>query len=297
MYIDSRRDIYFEMRRAARAAANHRDARYIKNDFLNYLDSTARSVLTFHGVDMSTGCRVVSRGEYVHRWTDSYRRRLLARFYKLDDWFAVNQSGTTLMTLTTRHVGFLPDQYALLQKYYRKLRDVMRRPDFLGKFTYFYVLEPHQDGYIHLHMLIFQELTIGQQERIKSLWVNKYGVGVADALSFEVRTVAGGVKSPKNYLMKYLTKSFTVSGDGVDTGSAFFLFSAVAWYMGRPVNDFKPIRFWNCSRDLQPILKLDELDSLTDIEWFKTVISGPDGDNVLWEKPVPVREWSDDDWL
>lgn len=297
MYIGSKRNIYFEMRRAARAAANHRDARYIKNDFLGYLECTAQSVLTFHGVDMSTGGHVVSRGEYVHRWTDSYRRRLLARFYKLDEWFAVNPCGTTLMTLTTRHVGSLPDQYTLVQKHYRKLRDVMRRPDFLGKFTYFYVLEPHKDGYIHLHMLIFQELTKEQQERIKSLWVNKYGVGVADALSFEVRTVEGGVKSPKNYLMKYLTKTFKVSGEGVDTDSAFFLFSAVAWYMGRPVNDFKPIRFWNCSRDLQPILKLDESDSLTDIEWFKTVISGPDGDNVLWEKPVPVREWSDADWL
>lgn len=289
------RSAYFEHLRNIRTEQNHKQAALIKSDFLDYLDKTANSSMVFYGVNMRYGEPVLSRGEYVHRWTDRYRRRLLARFYKLDDWFKANPCNTTMMTLTTRHEGFLPDQYALLQTYYRKLKNVMRQPSFLGNFSYFYVLEPHKDGYVHLHMLIFKELTQEHQDRIKGLWANKYGVGVEDALDFEIKTVEGGLKSPKNYLMKYLEKTFKDADN--DFNSSFFLFSAVAWYMGQDYNDYKPIRFWNSSRDLQPIMKLDETDLKNDIEWYKVEISTPDNDSVMWQKERPVKVFTDADFL
>lgn len=301
MYIDSNRDIYFSKKRDARAAYNHMSNFHIKGEFFEYLERTSNSVMIFHGHEMRFNEPVISRGEYVHRWSGRYKKRLLARFYKLDAWFRENSCDTTLMTLTTVHRGSLPDQYTLLLNHYRKLRDAMRRPHFLGKFTYFYVLEPHQDGYIHLHMLIFQELTREQQERIKSIWSERYGVGVADALDFEIKTVAGGLHSPRNYLMKYLAKTFDIDPASTDTSSAFFLFSAVAWWMGQKGTGYSRVRFWNCSRDLQPILKLDEVDGdeFYDIQWFKTEIQipGSDDPHICWETDRPFRPWNDSDWL
>jgi len=289
------RSAYFKHLRDLRTQKNHKQAAHIKADFNEYLDRTANSAMVFHGVNMAYFEPVTSRGEYIHRWTDRYRRRLLARFYKLDDWFKANPCNTTMMTLTTRHEGFLPDQYALLQESYNKLRTNMRQPSFLGKFSYFYVLEPHKDGYVHLHMLIFKELSQEHQDRIKGLWANKYGVGVEEALDFEIKTVEGGLESPKNYLMKYLEKTFKDAD--TDFNSSFFLFSAVAWHMGQRNNDYKPIRFWNSSRDLQKIMSLDKDDDLKDIEWYKVEISTPDSDFTMWEKGRPHREYTDADWL
>lgn len=281
---------YFEQQRLRRKAIADTEWKDVKSDFLEYLDKTANSSMTFHGISCGTS-PVTVRGEYIHRWTERYRKRLLARFYKLDEWFMANPCNVTMMTLTTRHKGSLADQFALLQEHYRKLRNNMRQDHFLGKFPYFYVHEPHQDGYTHIHMLIFQEISLQDQERIKNLWANKYGVGVSDALDFQIRRIDEGLKSPKNYMMKYLTETFKPSD--MDFDSSFLLFNAVAWYMGKRDNDYKPIRFWNCSRDLQPILKLDEDDDKSDIDWYKVEMNTPDGDTILWNKKPVFQDIGD----
>jgi len=271
---------YFEQRRDRRKRASVEQCSDIILAFKEYLDKTANSSMTFYGMQGGTS-PVTARGEYVHRWTLRYRNRLLARFYKLDEWFALNPCDTTMLTLTTRHSGFLPDQFVILAEAFRKLRNNIRQDHFLGKFSYFYVFEPHEDGYAHIHMLLFMRVSEEHQERIKNLWCNKYGVGVADAQDFKIRTIDEGLTNPKNYMMKYLVKTFEPSD--MENNSPFLLFNACAWYMGRKDTDYKPLRFWNCSQDLQPVLKLDDKDN-GDVYWYKVEMSTPDGDALLWQK-------------
>lgn len=271
------RDEYFRRERERRLNANKFQLRFIIAEFMQYLYDTDNSRLTFYGVDNKTYLPVVSIGEYVHRWRESYRKKLLARFYRLDDWFKDNPCTPTLMTLTTYHEGFLPDQISSVQAGWRKLRDNMYH--IIGKFTYFYVLEPHEDGYVHLHALIFNDISDEQRQQIADLWTNKYRLG--EQVDFKQREIAEGIQTgPKNYLMKYLSKTFNVN----EMEDHVLLFNAAAWYMGKKDNNYKRVRFWNCSRDLQPILKLPKNDS--DVDFYKVVLTYPDGEYTLYHKGV-----------
>lgn len=67
------------------------------------------------------------------------------------------------------------------------------------KIPYFWVIEPHEDGYPHVHILIaFPFLPI---EKLKSWWSYSEGQGV------DVRFIGSDYEQVKNYVLKYLLKS------------------------------------------------------------------------------------------
>lgn len=205
---------------------------------------------------------------YIHRWKEEYKKRLLAKFYKLDEWFASHSLDATFFTFTTRQEDFpfKADQYTFLKENFQSIRDNMRK--IKGKFSYIWVAEPHRSGYAHIHMLAFTAFTDAEKETIKRLWCDKYNAGVREALDIQdikavddfgehQKTGNHRLQSPKNYILKYLKKTF----NDEDTDLSYFLFSATAWYMGQKDNDYCRFRFYGSSKDLSSIMKLDESES------------------------------------
>ncbi len=254
---------------------------------------------------------------YIHRWTEAYKKRLLAKFYKLDEWFASNNLDATFFTFTTRQQDFLckADQYTFLKKNFQKVRDNMRKMK--GKFSYIWVAEPHKSGYAHIHMLAFTAFTDDEKETVKRLWCDKYNAGVREALDIQdvkaeddfgehIKTGSRKLQSPKNYILKYLKKTFNEE----DTDLSYFLFSATAWYMGRRVNreyennerevvigwypgkntkqdikekKYSMFRFYGSSHDLSSIMKLDESES--DFLTLKITLNTGTNEN---EEPIEI---------
>ncbi len=204
---------------------------------------------------------------YIHRWKEEYKKRLLAKFYKLDEWFASHNLDATFFTFTTRQEDFpfKADQYTFLKENFQSIRDNMRKMK--GKFPYIWVAEPHRSGYAHIHMLAFTAFTYDEKETVKRLWCDKYNAGVREALDIQdikavddfgehKKTGSHVLQSPKNYILKYLKKTFND-----ETDLSYFLFSATAWYMGQKDNEYCRFRFYGSSRDLSYIMKLDEFDT------------------------------------
>jgi hypothetical protein len=188
-----------------------------------------------------------------HRWTTAYRKKLLAKLYTLDDYIQENPSAVTLLTLTvyqdgaySEHVNgkkfTIPESFELLKKSWKKLSMMLRV--LLPGTEYIWIVEPHESGYPHLHVVLFTDVTIGMQERIKTLWSAKYQAGSFDhGADFEIRRPDQAIESLRNYLMKYIAKGFisTDSRYGGDGWTASELvFNACVWEGG--YRTFQPSR-------------------------------------------------------
>lgn len=87
------------------------------------------------------------------------------------------------------------------------------------KVPYFWVIEPHRDGYPHVHILIaFPFLPL---ERLQRWWSYSEDQGV------DVRFIGGDYKQVKGYVLKYLVKSqyvdFSVRAGYIEFGLVPFL--------------------------------------------------------------------------
>lgn len=190
--------------------------------------------------------------EIMTRWKKAYKNRVLARFYKLNDYFNEVKPDYTFVTLTTRQDMSLEQQYEFIKANFRKLRDVMRKA--LGKFPYVWVTEPHGTGYTHIHMLAFVGISENLQEHFKEIWQDKYEAGSKKAMDFSSNINGGNIRSVKNYLMKYISKSL----DSLKNPE-ILLYNSVAWNMSRRKNeDSKGFRFYGMSKDLTKLCKLSE---------------------------------------
>jgi hypothetical protein len=189
-------------------------------DFLNYLDSTAGTRLRLRGLGADS-VEVETEIEYIHRWTATYRKSWLAKMYLLDEWYQENRPPVTLMTLTTYQDGWysrkkgrmmtIPESFNALKIGWDKLSKVLRKPETLGKFEYFWAMEPHETGYPHMHNAVYADVPESLQEKIIDLW-ESYGVGTSYGIDFSVRESKTDIKSLRNYLMKYLAKGLGKSG-------------------------------------------------------------------------------------
>jgi hypothetical protein len=128
---------------------------------------------------------VVTTLPYVHRWTGIYQKSILAKFYALDGWMKGNPDIVTMFTLTTYqgskskyHDGSysrkvtgkdltILDCFDLLKDSCTKLLNVLRNR--YPGINYVWVLEPHETGYPHCHLVIFREFSEIKQTAIKQL--------------------------------------------------------------------------------------------------------------------------------
>lgn len=265
----------------------------VSRDFVNYLrlmDSMGLCVSGWNNRD-NKGINKLFIAN--HRWTTGYRKKLLAKLYLLDQYIQENPSAITLLTLTVYQDGeyseqvtgkklTIPESFELLKKSWKKLSMMLRA--ILPGTEYIWIVEPHKTGYPHLHVVLFTDVTIGMQERIKTLWSEKYHAGsFENGADFEIRRPDQAIESLRNYLMKYIAKGFisTDSRYGGDGWTASELvFNACVWNGGyrtfQPSKGLQKTMGWTPGKD----------DA---IYWFENKGSfdgHADSEFIIWEKSL-----------
>jgi hypothetical protein len=262
--------------------------------FKNYLSSTKDYRFRLSGTD--TNGEVVVIIPFIHRWTDIYRMSILAKFYKLDDWMRNNPGIVSMFTLTVyqgsqsryndgsysrKVVGkdlTILDCFNLLKVCRAKFLNVLRNR--YPGINYVWVLEPHETGFPHNHLVVFREFTEAEQNTIKQLWSKKYRAGSYDrGIDITSKRSDKSIQSIRNYLMKYMTKQFG-SGEEPWTDDEI-LFNAMVWVTST--------RMWGASKNLTAIMRRPEKKS--DVTWNLVELLMPGGQIAVWsrddETPFP----------
>lgn len=250
--------------------------------FKHYLSEKKGMKINLHGMTFDRGevDDLYLSIPYVHRWTKEYRNYTLAKFYRLEAWWKCHRPPVTMLTLTTYQDGAhslkvkgrrvsRDEAFEILKSSWLKLLRVLRY-HLGGTFNYTGVFEPHKSGYPHLHVLIFKVIPDALQERIRSLWTDRYGAGSLEhGVEFTFRPV-DDIKSIKNYLMKYLAKSF----DYVNNRN-YLMFNTIIWEKG--------YRVIVCSQALSHVMT--EPKEFRGVYWVDTELENANGDKKeLWKK-------------
>lgn len=231
-------------------------------NFTGYLQETAKK--TFKITSSTGGVVSLNTIGYIHRWTSTYRRGILAKLYQLED--ALSESdlqNVTMITLTTSQRGEDQEDCLLkLLKYYNRLFKLLRY--YIGTIDYFYILEPHKTGYAHMHIMYMKLLTDHEKQKIISLWEDRYGVGSHNGIDFsepkgsiDKRCGSGSISHVRSYLMKYVTKG--LFSESMTKGEVLF----------NSLLKKNKIRLWNCSRHFSEIMKRPEKPKAEDYECLK----------------------------
>lgn len=268
--------------------------------FINYLIITARLDIAISGVcfdewgDLEDVYKVFG---YPHRWKDNYRKAIISKFYQLDEWFKEHKPVVTMITFTTYHDWRKPyidkkgvyhpalrvrDGYSIERSFelltdgWQKMRKVLRRC--LGKFSYLWVLEPTKMGYPHMHLLVFCAVPKDVQDKIKHMWSDCYGIAGKDyGVDFTVKQI-DGIESIRNYLMKYLEKSFYQE----DLTPCHLVYNALLRKRSGP-NKKKSYRMWDSSQDLKSVMKYRKKKN-QGVTWIETELVTDEGERkTLWE--------------
>jgi Tfp pilus assembly protein PilZ len=254
---------------------------------LNYIDATKNTYIKVKGNVVNKDGSIdeyVRLKPYIHRFHEIYRRGILAKFYQLDDWYKINQLPTTMATLTCRHNysldgRYIPDGYSILQSFkilkesWGKLRKVLSY--YIPNLLYVWVIEPHQMGFPHYHVLIFNEIPPELEHKIRVLWSEKYGAGsYENGVDFEFEKPSENIKSVKNYMMKYLVK--TISPD--EMTPELLVFNAILWK--------HRYRLVGASAELSRVMARKD-GKEDDFVWTETIFVDSDGNERTIRKARP----------
>ena len=163
--------------------------------FQRYLEEKRHYSFRLIGKDKN-GTNVILNKPYIHRWTKNYQNSILAKFYLLDKWMLNNPSVVTHFTLTVYqstiskfndgsysrkvkgHDLTYEESLDLLLVSRTKILDVFRHR--YPGVNYVWVMEAHETGLPHCHLLVFHEFSESEQNTIKDLWSSKYQAGSRD---------------------------------------------------------------------------------------------------------------------
>ena len=210
--------------------------------FNAYLDAKENANLILEDLESGDVCVL----PYNHRWTAEYRKMLYAKLKAaergLTEIYGAGPTPATLFTLTAhqtdergqpRPPGRVLDD---LMDGWDKFRYALDRATGAARTEYIKVVEPHKSGYPHLHVAVFGVANPSLQDKVQDLWVEKYGVGGADAHKEAVEVARGRtaqLSNPAQYLMKYLSET-AVRADGEKPGiEGFEALSALLLVTGR----------------------------------------------------------------
>jgi hypothetical protein len=262
-------------------------------DFVEYLRWMDSAGLLISGFNNRTNkSELVCKG-MSHRWTRLYRNKLLSKLYLVDEYVKENPTPITLMTLTTFHdLKYrpgddsprlsIPDAFQVLKKSWKKLSMIIRYQ--MPGTEYIWIVEPQKSGYPHLHVVLFSDVSIGMQDRIKDRWAKYQAGDYEHGAQFEIRQPEESIQSLRNYLMKYIAKGFVSTesrfGDHKWT-PAELVFNALVW--DGNFRTFQPSRGlcrymgWTPGKD-------DAIYWHTnDLEYDK---KGDIGKKVMWERSL-----------
>jgi hypothetical protein len=255
--------------------------------FKNYLGLTREYRFRLTGTNKDG--EVVITVPYIHRWSEIYHKSILAKFYKLDDWMKDNPGIVTMFTLTTYqgsksrfnngtlsrkikgHDLTILECFDLLKVSRTKFLNVLRNR-YPGT-NYVWILEPHETGYPHCHLVVFREFTEEEQNFIKQLWSEKYQAGsYTRGIEITSKASTESIHSIRNYLMKYMTKQFG-SGDEAWTDGEF-LFNAMVWKTST--------RMWGASKELTKVMQRPE--KISDIIWDVVELLTKGAQFTVWSR-------------
>lgn len=268
--------------------------RNLMENFDQFLIDKDNSYILLEGEFLRDGSPAIKKIPITYSCDPIYKKRQMAKLYRLNEWYnslIPSKRVVTMMTLTTYQRDFenYTAQYDFLRDSWLKLKDIMKLPGELGDFDYITIAEPHKTGFVHYHILVFKWITKDQALRYKALWNEKYSAGSkARGVDIEVNK-SGALRSVKNYLMKYLAKTFTMDVEDCSEAPEFFedsdlkkfsepaglyrsrsrlssegksyflkVYHATMWYMNKRDTDFKGFRAFQPSRRLSKIMVLPE---------------------------------------
>lgn len=288
----------------SRLRANKRLQRYLPlcHQFLTYLREKEQIQILIEGYDHSDDGPSLIIKPYIHRWKPEYMRSRIAQFYLLDAWAKTHPLPLSMLTFTTYHdtnyarrkrgKGYtIEESWLNLKLGFRKASMLIRNKIRKGV-SYFWIAEPQpESGYPHIHAGYFTEFIDVEKDRLKNHWANvvkagdyKHGLDFAYGPSYK----SGDITSLRNYLMKYLSKTFIETIP--DWTPEELVFNSIAWKEG--------YRFFGCSRDLSKVMQRQKKDR--GFTWQCTTLHRPDRghdeDIVLQKDPACVpSKWVDYD--
>lgn len=272
-------------KRGARSTSlgSHRisHSKFVTKWFLEYLSKTAQ--YRFKVIGRGKTGKVTKYLSYIHRWTETYQRSMVAKFCRLDEWIRDNPNVSkvaTMLTLTVyqtsesekndgsysrkikgRDISY-QESLKLLLVSRKKLLNVLRNR--YPGINYVWILEPHKTGNAHCHLLILKELSEPEQNSLKELWSRKYQAGSRKhGVKISESKKTDEIVSMKNYLMKYMGKQFGIGSDGWSKGD--LLFNAMMWYT--------KTRMWGASKELTAVMRKPEI--VSDVEWNSVELLKP----------------------
>ena len=144
-----------------------------------------------------------------------------------------------LITLTlSRDVLVMQDAWAYISKqvsdFLHRFRVYLRKVKRFTEFHYIWAIEPHEDGYPHVHILA--SFPFVDVEQIYAWWKSE-GVQLSAFQGVDVEFIGRDVERVKSYVLKYLVKghhkywSFYVRGDEVTVR----LSTLLMWYFRVPL--------------------------------------------------------------
>lgn len=239
-----------------------RQFRRCVGEFTGYLADTSRKSFK---ITSRTGTQIKTKSvDYIHRWTEVYRRSILAKLYQLEAALTPEEKqNVTMITLTTSQRGEDQEECLFkLLKYYNLLFKLLRYH--VGTVDYFYMLEPHETGYAHMHIMYMKLLTDSEKEKIVNLWENRYGAGSSQGIDFsepkaseDGSCAAGSVSHVRSYLMKYISKG--LRSETMTKGELLF----------NSLLKKNRIRLWGCSRHFSQLMRKPEIEATDDWECLK----------------------------
>lgn len=264
-------------------------------NFCRYMDMCDVSGFSAQGIAPLTndnGLRKIS-GPLCNRWHPHRRSGWIAKMHHVSEWYEANRiDGCTLITLTGYQENSGLSWYDTLDNITearRKVLKVLRK--YLGKVSYFWVIEPHTEnntGYPHIHLAVFtivdneikDSFGEGMEDKLRRLYSEEWGVGSHTyGLDFKPMKGENDIVNLKNYLMKYISKGY-VNENGWSDGELIFnahLYGATHGdrppKQGEQLNikgEFaKKYRLVGMSRDLSALLK-PEVEDKEIIVWLHT---------------------------
>lgn len=261
--------------------------------FAKYLYETSTKKLQITGYDTLHCKPVTSNMDYIHRFTDLYKRRQYWKFSRLQEWFEKNKTDIYFLTLTTsgkdkniiEALEVLRSGWECLTNNLRQLRKKH------NGLEYIWIFEPHLGkhgegvnlGYPHMHVILFvNALSKEEIHRLKKLWSEKYNIGSYKRGCYFDETIRNDEKVEVEHLRAYLLKYIIKTINTKDITPAHFVFLSCVWnFYDRKMWTQKKVerdlngqirikscgggafRLWGASRNLTKIMqfKITEYDN------------------------------------
>jgi hypothetical protein len=244
-------------------------------EFYRFLEDSEKCAIRLDGYKLSDGSWCTRQISGLHRWKPEYKRRVYAKLQTLNAWYRDHHSPLTMATFTTFQKGLdKPEQIELLKASFNKAKKILNKR--LGAFSYVWVMECHESGYSHIHMLIFKAVSRELRTEIQCLWNDKYGAGgYSEAVNFSIREGQRDLRSAGAYVFAYVVKTLDYDMlKAVDSG--YYIQSSHVWNMSRHDTDYKGVRLWGTSQDISEAMRCPD-DMRSNAMWWRVSWKVPDG--------------------